>query len=102
MGHNLKNEDSDDERWVLNVNSEVLPGRVPMADKQRLYKLPDFAFIILKDSKDLIIKDLSSLIERGGVYYEIFERDDEETLLVVLFFEDSILDCAAEVMQMKT
>jgi hypothetical protein len=58
----------------------------------------------------------------GCVYYEIFERDDytascwikakkclnkvtenlaSETLLVVLFFEDSILDCAAEVLQLK-
>lgn len=49
---------------------------VPWADKQRLYRLPDYAFIIDKCSKKLIIEDLRSLIEKGCVYYEIFDRDD--------------------------
>jgi hypothetical protein len=45
--------------------------------------------------------ELGSLTERGGAYYDIFERDDKETSLVVLFFEDSLLDVEAEVMRLK-
>jgi len=41
------------------------------------------------------------LIERGGVYYEIFEREDKHTNLIVLFFEDSLIDVTAEVMNLK-
>lgn len=45
--------------------------------------------------------ELKSLVERGGIYYDIFTRDDPETRLVVLFFEDSLLDVEAEVMKLK-
>lgn len=41
------------------------------------------------------------MIERGGVYYEIFEREDKHTNLIVLFFEDSLIDVTAEVMNLK-
>lgn len=49
----------------------------------------------------MMVLELESLIERGAVYYEIFDREDPDTCIVVLFFEDAILDVEAEVMQLK-
>jgi hypothetical protein len=45
--------------------------------------------------------ELESLIELGGVYYEVFEREDRETSLIVLFFDDSLLDTMAEFTKLK-
>ena len=45
--------------------------------------------------------DLKSLLKGGGVYYEIFRREDNETRLLVIFFEDSRLDVRAEEMKIK-
>lgn len=57
--------------------------------------------VVLKDSIDIIKEELISLTEKNeGVYYEVIERDkiaDEEvTCLVVVFFEDQVLDKIAE------
>ena len=44
------------------------------------------------------------MVERGGVYYEVLKREneaDEDTYIVVLFFEDSILDTVAEIIKLK-
>jgi len=60
------------------------------------------AAVIRSESMNIIELELESLIKKGGVFYEIFERDDRETKLIVLFFEDSIMDTMAEKMQMKT
>jgi len=45
--------------------------------------------------------ELESLIELGGVYYEVFDREDHETSLIVLFFDDSLLDTMAEYTKLK-
>jgi hypothetical protein len=37
----------------------------------------------------------------GGVYYEIFPRQDEKTCLLVIFIEDSRLDAKAEQLKIK-
>lgn len=50
-------------------------------------------------------KELESLVLRGGIYYEVLDRmndgDSEDSYIVVLFFEDSILDTIAEIMKLK-
>ena len=45
--------------------------------------------------------ELESLIELVGVYYEVFDREDRETSLIVLFFDDSLLDTMAEYTKLK-
>ena len=42
-----------------------------------------------------------SLMDLGSVYYEILNREDPNTLLVVLFFDDPIIDVTAEVLKVK-
>ena len=78
---------------------------MPEQYKSRLYKKPDFAFVILASSKTIFEKELQSLVDRGSVYYEVFDRDhlDEKvpTLLVVIFFDDPIIDTQAEVMKVR-
>jgi hypothetical protein len=45
------------------------------------------------------------LVLRGGIYYEVLDRmndsDKDDSYIVVLFFEDSILDTIAEIIKLK-
>lgn len=105
MGHNIKIEDSDVEDCFTPLDLSILPavepGRVPHELKDRLYNCPDVAYVVKKNTIAMMKLELESLIERGGVYFEVFDREDKNTCLVVLFFEDSILDVEAEVMRLK-
>jgi hypothetical protein len=121
MHHALKYEISDDDQFIVTMkqkgieeqnhlignveittpcdptNTNLSNCPVPRKDIKRLFKHPDFAVVVLKDSIEIIKKELISLTEKNqGVYYEVIERDkiaDEEvTCLVVVFFEDHILD----------
>jgi len=41
------------------------------------------------------------LVQRGSVYYEVFDREglkNRDTCLVVVFFDDPVIDTQAEVM----
>lgn len=74
---------------------------MPLKDVKRLFKRPDFAVVVLKDSIEIIIDELESLIQNNkGVYYEVIEReqvkDEDITCLFVVFFEDHVLDSIAE------
>lgn len=53
----------------------------------------------MKDQIDVIKLELDSLVKGKNVYYEIFEREGQDTDLLVIFFEDARLDAKAE--QMK-
>lgn len=66
-----------------------------------MYQRPDLAAVIQKESLEIIKMELKSLIDLGGVYYEIFDRVDPETKLLVLFFEDRQLDLTAEKIKLK-
>lgn len=52
------------------------------------------ALEILKKRCDALCKD-------GGIYYEIIKREEEDSYLFVLFFEDGRLDVHAEHMEIK-
>lgn len=42
--------------------------------------------------------ELDSLIREGGVYYSVFDKiSDPDTKIVVLFFDDSLIDLMAEI-----
>lgn len=72
-----------------------------MSEKDRLYKSPDYAAIIQKESVEIIRMELKSLVDLGHVYYEIFDRLDMDTKLVVIFIDDNQLDCFAEKIKLK-
>jgi hypothetical protein len=80
-------------------------------DRKRFYEAPDFAFIAQSSSIDTIQKELKSLVDLGSCYYEIYKRyetnlgvitEDKDTRLVVLFFDDPIIDVKAEVLQLRS
>ena len=111
MLHNIKVESSDDDEEKKQRRLRKAPKLtqsgcgVPEQYKSRLYKKPDFAFVILASSRTIFGKELQSLVDRGSVYYEVFDRDHLEekvkTLLVVIFFDDPIIDTQAEVMKVR-
>ena len=42
--------------------------------------------------------ELDSLIRDGGVYFSVFDRiEDKDTKMVVLYFDDSLIDLMAEI-----
>lgn len=50
------------------------------------------------------MKDLKSLIEVGGFYYEVFDLKhprDKDKQVVVLFFDDSLIDLTAEMVKLQ-
>lgn len=51
--------------------------------------------------------ELETLVKRGACFYECFGREGngpkyQKTCLVVLFFDDAIIDAQAEVMKLKS
>ena len=111
MPHDSKLEDSDDEISpkvlytpfdIERHGSQVKLGHVPHLLKDRLYHHPDYAFVVKRTSIEVFKFELKFLLETGGSYYEIYDRDaDIDTNLVILFFEDSILDTMAETMKLN-
>ena len=137
MGHNLKNVDSDSA--LSELEQELKSGRklekievvkdddpeiekikekykVPKEHKNRLYKRPDIAFLVPRgEVQNIILNDLKSLFERGGVYFALLDREPiitntvvkrsfpeiDKTQFLVLFFEDAILDVQAEKLRIK-
>jgi hypothetical protein len=111
MPHDSKLEDSDDEICpkvlytpfdIERHGPQVKLGHVPHLLKDRLYQHPDYAFVVKRTSIEVFKFELKFLLETGGSYYEIYDRDaDIDTNLVILFFEDSILDTMAETMKLN-
>jgi hypothetical protein len=73
--------------------------------RKRLYKVPDMAFVVTEQTQEIFERDLESMVNKGGVYYEVFDMANEEKSkkkVVVLFVDDSMLDFMAEQIRMKT
>jgi len=51
-------------------------GNIPISERKRLYEAPDYALVTTKSGIKTLEKDLTSLVERGGFYYEVFEMQD--------------------------
>ena len=81
-----------------------------------MYKRPDIAFLVPRgEVQNIILNDLKSLFERGGVYFALLDREPiitntvvkrsfpeiDKTQFLVLFFEDAILDVQAEKLRIK-
>ena len=98
-------------------------------ERHRLYESPDYALVTTKAGLKTLEKDMESLVDKGGFYYEVFEmqktvgfslmkkmkekcgcrgslkdiekEEGEQKLAVVLFADDSILDLTAEVVRLQ-
>ncbi len=76
------------------------------------YKTPDYCLVTRADTLALLRLELESLVERGGIYYSIFDKIDEpadfektkrgsDTMMVVLYFDDSVIDLMAEILEIE-
>ena len=76
MCHNNKADESDDEKdnQCLVPDRDLTAFEVPIDKKDRLYQCPDYVFEIYADYEDVFVNEIKSLIDRGSIYYEIFNR----------------------------
>ena len=86
-----------------------------LTKKQKLahYKAPDYCIVTKADTLKVLRVELDSLVQRGGVYYSIFDKvnapedfdkteRDNDTMMVVLYFDDSVIDLMAEILGVET
>ena len=55
--------------------------------------------VVTKRTLKILERDLESMVNKGGVYYEVFEKANEKSsqkMVVVVFVDDSMLDLLAE------
>ena len=90
-GNSKLREDGSHERSI----SEF---RVPMNLRKSLFKHPIYCYVVSRKSLNVIEFELDSLIKTGGCYYEEFDRlNSPDQVIIVIFFEQSLIDLLAEV-----
>ena len=75
-----------------------------LSDKQRLafFRDPDYTFVTTNDMLPILKMELDSLLRDGGVYFSVFETNsDTDRRVVVLYFDDSLIDMMAEIQGVK-
>ena len=100
------NDPSDNYR--LKFNKEL-------TRKQKLahYKTPDYCLVTRADTLPILRVELNSLVSRGGIYYSIFDKVEtqedfekvertDELMMIVLYFDDSVIDLMAEILGVET
>ena len=64
------------------------------------------------DTVYLLLAQLNSLVSRGGVYYAVYDKievpddfikttRDQDTMIIVLFFDDSVIDLMGEILDVE-
>lgn len=90
--HVFEMDDEDDE--------DEVDALIPAEHKLRLYDRPDCAIVLKAIALETLKKKLNTMAKKGGFYYQVFDRGDGSKLLV-LFFDDSMLDVQAEILEME-
>ena len=77
MLHLQKVVDTDDEEdYKLHPETTkraVFSGSIPVGERNRLYEAPDCALVTTKAAFKTLEKDMKSLVDKGGFYYEVFD-----------------------------
>ncbi len=100
----LDTDEEDNSDFTGPIPEKLSVGGIPKEMKKRLYKVPDMALVVTKRTFPILERDLESLVNKGGVYYEVFDMVNEEKSqkqVVVIFVDDSMLDFMAESVKMK-
>jgi len=87
------------ENYVLATTSKL-------NKKQKLAfaKDPDYCFVTTKEMVGILKVEIDSLLRDNGVYYSIFEKkvpDEQGTCIMVLYFDDNLIDLFAEINHVK-
>jgi len=80
MLHLQKVIDTDEEDggdFLVPVTDKQIEGSIPAKEKRRLFKSPDLALVVTKRTFPILQRDLESMINKGGVYYEVFDMANE-------------------------
>ena len=104
-------EDPND-KYRLKFNKEL-------TRKQKLahYDTPDYCIVTRADTVNVLRLQLDSLVSRGGIYYSVFDKIEEEedfkkaeegtkrgetdTIVLVLYFDDSVIDLMGEILEVE-
>ena len=74
----LDTDEEDNSEFTGPVPEKLPVGGVPKEMKKRLYKVPDMALVVTKRTFPILERDLESMVNKGGVYYEVFDIVNEE------------------------
>ena len=80
MLHLQKTIDTDEEdgqNFKGTIPEKDFQYSVPAVSKKRLYKMPDLALVVTKRTFSTLQRDLESMVDKGGVYYEVFDMQNE-------------------------
>ena len=99
---------NEQDEYRLKLNSSLTV-------KQKLahYRSPDYCIVTRADTLSVLRLELDSLVCRGGVYYSIFDKvetpedfdkqeRDDDIMMIVLYFDDSVIDLMAEILGVET
>lgn len=103
LGGSAMQEIHTDKKFFAQKLSDQLS--VPPSHQKRLYLQPDYALVFDKDSRKAVMQELKSLRDLKGCYYEFLSRandQDDDRLVVVFYFEDSLINAKAEQLKILT
>jgi hypothetical protein len=58
------------------IKGEAFTGAITFGERKRLYEAPDYALVTTKAAFKILEKDMASLVDKGGFYYEVFDMQD--------------------------
>ena len=71
-------------------------------EKLAFYNDPDYVFIVKTESMNIMRASLENLCQTGGVFYSTFNRDNkEDQMIVVVYFDDIMIDLMGELLEVK-
>ena len=100
--------ENQNDRYRLKYNKEL-------TIKQKLahYKTPDYCIVTKQNTLGLLRIELDSLVLRGGIYYSLYDHisdpsdfvkthwDKDEIVMVVLYFDDAVIDLMGEILNVE-
>lgn len=100
----LQERRKDTANYNLDDPKDVLQSTPHLSKKEKLafYDDPDYVFIVDKKRMNIIRQSLENLCSSGGVFYTTYDRDDNpDEKIVVIFFDDIMIDLMGELLQVK-
>lgn len=86
----------DDSAFILRS------ARLSHLEKVAFYDESDYCFVCSREMFPILRTEMDSLLREGNVYYmKVDKMDDPDTVMVVLTFDDSLVDLLAEIQGIK-
>ena len=82
----------------------VLKSTKRLSKKQKIafYQDPDYCFIVEKSYMSTMREVLEPLLKSGGIYYSYHQcTKDEDSIILVTYVDDTLLDVMGEILKVK-